>query len=106
MDGTTTARAVAALGAADAALDRARAALGGARDVEWVSDAADGYRHVLADLERDVAHTGLRLAQARDAVLRHTRSADVACAVHRSAGQAGMPAGGSGPSAAIGWRPA
>ncbi|HQY32905.1 hypothetical protein [Actinotalea sp.] len=106
MDGTTTARAVAALGAADAALDRARAALTGAREFEWVSDAADGYRHLLADLERDVAHLGLQLAQAQAGVLRHTRSADVACAVHRAAGAAGMAGGGPGPSAAIGWRPA
>jgi len=95
MDGTTTARAVAALGRAQEALDEALRGLAAARTVDWVSDAADGYRHLLGDLELAVARLGLELAGTRGDVVRHVRAADLARAVQLAVGAADRTGGGA-----------
>ncbi|HWS59250.1 MAG TPA: hypothetical protein VN257_11970 [Actinotalea sp.] len=97
VDGTT-ARAAFALGALVDALDRARDGLDHARQVAWVSDAADGYRDLLDRLEHDVAALAHQVAQQAPVVLRHTRSAELAEAVQRATGVAAVPEGTRGGS--------
>ena len=98
MDGTTQ-RAVNALVAIDDALGRATVSLAAAATTDWVSDAAEGYRRLLGDLELEVGRLRLAVGRAGSVVLGHTRAADVARAVQTATPPQGwvdgwLPGGG------------
>jgi len=89
--------------AAEREVDAARRVLEAADDVEWVSDAADRYRAMLAEVVGATVH----LTRGLEGAFRAVDAAHVAVdeAAHRAAGAIVLPRAGFG-DAGDGWRPA
>ena len=71
-------RAQLALAALHETLGDARRELMAAREVEWVSTAADFYRQLLGETLQDLARLSAALSEAAGAVLHHASAADAA----------------------------